>query len=110
MMAEPSSSGGRRSSTSRFKELVGEHRALSRGLELGNTSYLNSLRYPTKEGTVTKRLSLGDRIVRPIFIDDAGHQYVIDRDGHTRRYVAWLRPEDEEADVPLVVTEPGGQR
>jgi hypothetical protein len=46
-----------------------------------------------------------DGIVRPVFIDDAGHQYVIDRDGHTRRYGTWL-PEREgglEADAPLVM-------
>jgi len=48
-----------------------------------------------------------DGIVRPVFRDDAGHQYVIDRDGHTRCYGTWLRPEGAAADAPLVV---GGPR
>jgi hypothetical protein len=52
------------------------------------------------------RILFTDGIVRPVFIDDAGHQYVINRDGHTRRYGAWLRPEGAEADAPLVVAEP----
>ena len=41
------------------------------------------------------RVLFTDGIVRPVFRDDAGHQYVIDRDGHTRCYGAWLpaRPE-----------------
>jgi hypothetical protein len=47
-----------------------------------------------------------DGIVRPVFRDDAGHQYVIDRAGHTRCYGAWLRPEDADADAPLAVAEP----
>jgi len=49
-------------------------------------------------------------IVRPVFRDDAGHQYVINRDGHTRCYGTWLRPEDAAADAPLVVTEPRDPR
>jgi hypothetical protein len=44
--------------------------------------------------------------MRPVFRDDAGHQYVIDADGHTRRYGAWLRPEDAAAGAPLVVAVP----
>ncbi len=43
-----------------------------------------------------------DGIVRPIFLDDAAKQYVIDLDGHTRLYGVW-RPERDEADAPLVV-------
>ena len=46
-----------------------------------------------------------DGIVRPVFRDDGGHQYVIDRDGHTRCYGAWL-PELDEVDGPLVVLAP----
>jgi hypothetical protein len=42
------------------------------------------------------RVLFADAIVRPVFRDDAGHQYVIDRDGHTRCYGTWLRPEDPE--------------
>jgi len=39
-----------------------------------------------------------------VFRDDAGHQYVIDRDGHTRRYGTWLSGHDEDSsDAPLVV-------
>jgi len=45
-----------------------------------------------------------------VFRDDAGHQYVIDRDGHTRCYGTWLRPEGAAADAPLVVGEPGDSR
>ena len=52
------------------------------------------------------RVLFTDGIVRPAFRDDGG-QYVIDRDGHTRRYGMWLRPEDDAADAPLVV---GGPR
>ena len=59
---------------------------------------------------ITGRALFTDGIVRPVFIDDGGHQYVIDRDGHTRRYRTWLRPEDAEADTPLVVGEPGKPR
>jgi hypothetical protein len=47
------------------------------------------------------RVLFTDGIVRPLFRDDAGHQYVIDRDGHTPGYGMWIRPEDDEADVPL---------
>ncbi len=43
-----------------------------------------------------------DGNVRPVFHDDAGHQYVLDHDGLTRLYGAWL-PERDEADAPLVV-------
>jgi hypothetical protein len=51
------------------------------------------------------RLLFVDGAVRPVFID-GGHQYVIDRDGHTLCYGTWLRPEDDEADAPLIVGEP----
>ena len=56
------------------------------------------------------RVLLTDGIVRPVFHDGAGYQYVIDRDGHTRCYGTWLRPEDAEPDAPLVVTEPRDPR
>ena len=59
---------------------------------------------------ITGRALFTDGIVRPVFIDDGGHQYVIDRDGHTRRYGAWLRPEDADADAALVVGEPRDPR
>jgi hypothetical protein len=42
-----------------------------------------------------------DGSVRPAFTDDAGHQYIIDRDGHTRVYGYWLL--DDGADVQLLV-------
>ena len=42
-----------------------------------------------------------DGIVRPVFTDDGGAQYVIDLDGHTRVYGEWLLP--DEGDVPLIV-------
>jgi hypothetical protein len=51
-----------------------------------------------------------DGIVRPVFRDDAGHQFVIDHDCHTRGYGTWLRPEDAEAAAPLVVGEPRDPR
>ena len=45
-----------------------------------------------------------DGIVRPVFIDAAGHQYVIDRDGHTPCYGVWLPGLDgDSSDAPLVV-------
>jgi hypothetical protein len=56
------------------------------------------------------RVLFTDGIVRPVFRDGGGRQYVIDRDGHTRRYGAWLRPEDAGADAPLVVGEPRDPR
>ena len=56
------------------------------------------------------RVLLTDGIVRPVFHDGAGYQYVIDRDGHTRCYGTWLRPEGAAADAPLVVGEPGDSR
>ena len=56
------------------------------------------------------RVLFVDGIVRPVFRDDAGHQYVIDADGDTRCYGAWLRPEDAEADAPLVLREPRDPR
>jgi hypothetical protein len=59
---------------------------------------------------IISRALFTDGIERPVFRDDAGHQYAIDRDGHTRCYGAWLRPEDAEADTPLVVGEPGKPR
>jgi hypothetical protein len=49
------------------------------------------------------RVLFTDGIVRPVIRDDAAHKYVIDLDGHTRGYGTWLRPEDAEADAPLVV-------
>jgi hypothetical protein len=41
------------------------------------------------------RVLFTDGILRPVFRDDAGSQYVIDRDGHTRRYGVRMRVEDE---------------
>ena len=51
------------------------------------------------------RVLFTDGIVRPVFRDDGGSQYVIDRDGHTRRYGAW-RPghDDNSSDAPLSYT------
>jgi hypothetical protein len=65
--------------------------------------------------TLTRNLDGGkqtfdDGIVRPVFRDDAGGQYVLDRDGPTRCYGAWLRPEGAAADTPLVVGEPRDPR
>jgi hypothetical protein len=51
-----------------------------------------------------------DGIVRPVFLDDSGSQYVIDTDGHTRCYGTWLQLEDAAADAPLVVGEPRNPR
>ena len=51
------------------------------------------------------RVLFTDGIVRPVFRDDGGHQYVIGRDGHTRCYGAWL-PERGGTDAPRVVTVP----
>ena len=56
------------------------------------------------------RVLFTDGIVRPVFRDRTGGQYVIDADGHTRCYGARLRPEDAEADAALVVGEPRGPR
>ena len=54
------------------------------------------------------RVQFTDGIVRPVFRDDAGHQYAIDRDGHTRRYGTWLPEHDEDSsDAPLVVPAAG---
>ena len=55
--------------------------------------------------SIIGRALFTDGIVRPVFRDDAGNKYVIDRDGHTRRYGAWL-PERGGTDAPLVVTVP----
>lgn len=44
--------------------------------------------------------------MRPVFLDDGGHQYVIDLDGHTRVCGNWLRPEAACADALLVVPAP----
>ena len=53
------------------------------------------------------RLPFVDGAVRPVFLDDGGHQYVIDRNGHTRCYGAWLADDDAgDADAPLVVRGP----
>jgi len=51
------------------------------------------------------RVPFTDGIARPVFRDDGGHQYVVDRDGHTRRSGTWL-PERGGTDAPLVVTVP----
>jgi hypothetical protein len=51
------------------------------------------------------RILFVDGIVRPVFIDDAGHVYVIGPDVYTRLYGVWLTPEWDEADAPLVVSE-----
>jgi hypothetical protein len=55
---------------------------------------------------IVGRILFADGSVRPVFRDDARHQHVIDRDGHTRRYGAWLRPEDAAAGARLVVAVP----
>ena len=48
-----------------------------------------------------------DGVLRPVFLDHGGHQYVIDRNGHTRCYGAWLADDDAgDADAPLVVRGP----
>jgi hypothetical protein len=51
------------------------------------------------------RILLVDGLMRPVFADDGGHQYVIDHDSNTGCYGVWL-PErgSVEADAPLVVT------
>jgi hypothetical protein len=54
--------------------------------------------------SIIGRPLLVDGAVRPEFTDDGGHQYVIGPDGYTRRYGAWLRP--DQADVPTVVAAP----
>jgi hypothetical protein len=46
-----------------------------------------------------------DGIVHHVFLDYGGEQYVIDGDGHTRLYGRCL-PERDEADAPIVVSEP----
>ena len=46
------------------------------------------------------RLLFVDGVLRPVFRDGGGSQYVID--GRTRCYGVWL-PEREDADAPLVV-------
>jgi hypothetical protein len=53
------------------------------------------------------RVLFTDGIVRPVFLDGGGGQYVIDRDGHTRCYGTWLA-EHEDVDAPLVA--PAGER
>jgi hypothetical protein len=45
------------------------------------------------------RLPFVDGPVRPVFADDGGSQYIIDTDGHTRVYGAWL---PDGAEEPLV--------
>jgi hypothetical protein len=40
-------------------------------------------------------------IVHPAVLDDAGGQYVLHLDGHTRLYGVWLPP--QEADALLLV-------
>jgi hypothetical protein len=42
-----------------------------------------------------------DGVARPVFLDNAGEQYVIDHDGHAHSYGTWLP--DDGADVPLVI-------
>jgi hypothetical protein len=49
---------------------------------------------------LSRRLFI-DGIVCPVFLDDAGEQYVIDLDGHTRCYGTWLLTDG--ADESLVV-------
>jgi hypothetical protein len=59
-----------------------------------------------KPDPIIGRLPFVGGAVRPVFLDDGGHQYVIGPDGHTRMYGAWLSPEPDEhdtADAPLVV-------
>jgi hypothetical protein len=48
----------------------------------------------TTDPIVGRRLFV-DGITRPVFIDAASAQYVIDRDGHTRVYGVWLADADE---------------
>jgi hypothetical protein len=45
-----------------------------------------------------------DGLVRPVFLDDAGAQYVIDYDGHTRVYGVWLWPQDAHFGDPVVTS------
>jgi hypothetical protein len=54
--------------------------------------------------SIVGRVLFVDGAVRSVFAADGGHQYVIDTDGHTRCYGAWLRADD--ADVPTVVAAP----
>jgi hypothetical protein len=49
------------------------------------------------------RLLFVDSAVRPVFLDDGGNQYVIDGGGHARCCGIWLRLEDTDVDLPLVV-------
>ena len=63
-----------------------------------------------RDDPIIGRVLFTDGIVRPVFLDNGGNQYAIDRDGHTRCYGAWLRPEDAEADAPLAVGEPRDRR
>jgi hypothetical protein len=56
----------------------------------------------TTDPIIGRRLFV-DGIVRPVFTDDAGAQYVIDLDGHTRVYGVRVQSGDG-ADTPLVVT------
>jgi hypothetical protein len=49
------------------------------------------------------RVLFTDGIVRPVFRDGGGNRYVIDVGGHTRCCGIWLRPEDTDVDLPLVV-------
>jgi hypothetical protein len=57
--------------------------------------------HPMTPAPIIGRRLFVDGIVRPVFIDDGGAQYVIDRDGHTRCYGTWLLAGG--ADVPLVI-------
>ena len=56
----------------------------------------------TNSDPIIDRRLFVDGIVHPVLSDDGGHQYVIDRDGHTRGYGVWLL--DDDADVSLVVS------
>ena len=51
------------------------------------------------------RVPFTDGSVRPVF-RDGGNQYVIDVGGQTRCYWIWLRSEDTDVDLPLVVPAP----
>jgi hypothetical protein len=55
----------------------------------------------TPDPIIGRRL-FADGIARLVFLDEAGHQYVIDLDGHTRSYDDWLH--GDGADMPLVTT------
>jgi hypothetical protein len=52
---------------------------------------------------ISQRL-FADGILRPVFLDDAGGQCVLDLDEFTGLSGVWLRPVNDEAVSPLVVS------